>query len=311
MSSKPKQKRRAHEYYMEEAKKEALRSNCQQSHWGAVLVNSNGEIIGRGFTYVPIDDLFRYCNPCIRKHIRSGTQIEKCSSQHAEVMVFFNALAEYDMLDIIHADMYIYGYSEAEGDPSTPILIDYYPCMHCAKVMLIFKLRRLYLNRPVARNKSEAIYLPSKDDQQGDLKYNLTLNRYYKIDYITEFQLWYHPSIWLNLAGITISERPEHFKLGQKYRPPKSKNKVFEYMKARLGDMILHIPDDEELSLIVWMVDQILKDGYFDCSEYEIDFKKSMAMPEVTPVGDKSDTVRWVKHNFQINRVRDDVRKKD
>ena len=110
-----------------------------------------------------------------------------------------------------------------------------------------------------------------------------------------------------------IPKQPDIFKLGQKYRPPISENKVYEYMKARLGEMIVYKPDDEELSLIAWMTNQILKDGYFDCSEYEIDFKKSMALPTLLKTIDlnKPTTVEWVKHNFQIRRVRDDVRKRD
>jgi len=309
-------KRKAHEYYMEEAKKQAQESNCQESHWGAVLVNQQGKIIGRGFTYIPTEDLFRYCNPCIRKHIRSGTQTEKCSSQHAEVMVFFNALDEYDMSDITYSDMYLYGYSEIEGSPSIPILIQYYPCMHCAKVMLSFKLSKLWMYRPVAKNEAELIYLPKNE---GNVKYNLTLNQHYKLDSIEGKQLWYHPSIWLGLAGITIPERPDTFKLGQKYRPPYSRNKVYDYLRAYLGGnygTLMYEPDEKELPLIAWIIDQVLKDGYFDCSEYEIDFKKKMSMPKLFKpedlnLDDKIITHEFVNYNFQLRRVRDDVRKSD
>lgn len=295
---------------MQEARKQAELSNCQQTHWGAILVNWQGKIIGRGFNYVPDDQLLRHCNPCIRRNIRSCTQHEMCSARHAEVLCLENAAVEYGVDAAIDGDMYIYGYSEIEGNVNRPIIMEIYPCNDCAKAIIAAKVKRVFFYRPTAQNKEEELWLPKK---VGGERLDLNSMRTYAIDFIEGKQLWFHPSMWLGLAGKTLTSRDvkHRFKLGQTYRPPDSFNKAYEYIKARLGDKIVYLPDDEEMSLIVWMIDQIMQDGYFDFAEYEMDFNKKMSMPKLfPPVGlDEVVTVEFIHHNFQIRRVRDDVRK--
>ena len=295
---------------MEEAQKEAELSNCQQTHWGAVLVNWQGKIIGRGHNYVPHDDLFRHCNPCIRKNIRSCTQHEMCSARHAEVLCLEDSAAEHGVDAAVDGDMFIYGYSEIEGNKHMPIIMDIYPCMDCAKAIIASKVKKVWFYRPTAQNAEESLWLPKRAHRE---RMDIRTMRAYVLDYIQGKQIWYHPSIWLELAGKSLLFKQINFKLGQKYRPAVSYNKSYEYIKARIGDKVMYVPDDEEMSLIVWMIDQIMQDGYFDFSEYEIDLEKKMSMPKLFKTGDLDKEVvklDFVHHNFQLRRVRDDVRKK-
>lgn len=296
---------------MEEAKKEAVSSNCQQTHWGAILLDWQGKIIGRGHNYVPHDDLFRHCNPCIRRNIRSCTQHEMCSARHAEILCLEAAAVEHGVDAAIDGEMYIYGYSEIEGNKNVPIIMDIYPCMDCAKAIITAKVKKVWFYRPVAQSAEEALWLPKR---AGREKMDIRTMRTYVLDHIEGKQLWYHPSIWLGLAGKSLLFKHINFKLGQKFRPVEPYNKAYEYIKARLGDRLLYEPDDEEMSLIVWMVDQILEDGYFDFSEYEFDPEKRMSIPKLHKEGDlfkEVVEVEFVHHKFQIRRVRDDVRKKN
>lgn len=306
--SKKKLKSKPREYYMNEARKQALESNCQQTHWGAIVVDHEGEIIGRGFNYVPTDELYRYCNPCIRKDIRSSTQHEMCSARHAEVIALENVAVEHGIDGAEYCDMYLYGYNAIEDRSDKPIIMEYYPCMDCAKAMIYFGVQRVFLYRPVATTKEEELWLPK--DELGDInRYSFDLQRKYKLDWISNKQLWYHPSVWLGLAGRALKPHFYNYKLGKKYRPAVRENKVYEFMKLRLGEKILYKPDDEELSLMVWMVEQILQNGYFDFSEYEIDLDKKMAFVKLLEDKprhfDDIITLEWVNHDFQIRRVKE------
>lgn len=152
------------------AAKEAARSNCMQVYWGAIIVSRAGSIIGRGHTEVNSDDMFRFCTPsCIRKDIRSCTQTELCGSTHAETNAVEDALAQGNRILLQGSVMFLYGYKE---DPIKPIVMRYYPCMPCAKVMAKYKIDRLWFVQPTAdpRNERELMWLPY-DLSQRDKKY--------------------------------------------------------------------------------------------------------------------------------------------
>ena len=186
---KRKVERRNPQYYLMEAKKVAKNSNCETTHWGAVLVNWRGKIIGRGHNYVPHDDLFRYCRPCIRVDIRSGTQQELCGATHAEVNCIEDAIAEHGVDNVLYCEMYLYGYSEIEGTPNKPIVMLYYPCMTCSIKMMQYKVDKIWFYRPVARTPKERDWLPHSVTEK------------FLPDFITGNQFWFHPGIWLGLEG--------------------------------------------------------------------------------------------------------------
>ena len=185
------------EHYLEIAKEEARHSNCEQTHWGAVLVNWKGEIIGLGHNHVPHPDLFRYCKPCIRRKIRSCEEVEKCAAIHAEedaiLDVWRNGLRiEPD------TDMYLYGYNEVEGIPDKPIIMRYYPCMACARFILYHpNIKRLWFYRPVATTEEEKLWLPFPRHEKD-------YNRPYLPDFITGNQIWWHPGVYMGLEGTTL-----------------------------------------------------------------------------------------------------------
>jgi deoxycytidylate deaminase len=196
-------------FYLDEAKKEAMKSTCVVTHWGAVLVDWQGRIVARGHNQVAHTDLYRYCKPCIRKDIRSCTETERCAAIHAEVDVIQNALRNGHK-NMKYLSMYLYGYSELEGTPDEPILIRYYPCMACAKELLHFKVGNIWFYRPVAVTEEERDWLPFPKHEQD---YDKT----YLPDFIRGNQLWFHAGMWLGLEGHTISiDTGEVFKLGQR-----------------------------------------------------------------------------------------------
>jgi dCMP deaminase len=76
------------EKYMLVAAEEAKKSTCKKSQRGDVIVK-NGEVIGKGFNKVTIENL---CNPCVRENIRDNSKVELCSAIHAEQLAIIDAL---------------------------------------------------------------------------------------------------------------------------------------------------------------------------------------------------------------------------
>jgi len=70
------------------AAEEAKKSTCKKSQRGAVIVK-NGEIIGRGFNKVTIEE---FCDPCIREDIKDNSRVELCPASHAEQVAIIDAL---------------------------------------------------------------------------------------------------------------------------------------------------------------------------------------------------------------------------
>ncbi|HUS51192.1 MAG TPA: hypothetical protein VMZ91_13575 [Candidatus Paceibacterota bacterium] len=60
-------------------------SNCSKIHFGALITNRERSIISLGFNQAVIHKC------CLRKYIKSGTQIEQCCAIHAEQMAIINA----------------------------------------------------------------------------------------------------------------------------------------------------------------------------------------------------------------------------
>ena len=195
-------------YYLDEAKKEAKHSNCEQTHWGAVIVDWKGTIIGRGFNIVPHEDLYRHCKPCIRTNIRSCTQQEKCMAIHAEVRAIQDVYKSGNKIGH-DTDMYIYGYNEIAGTPGMPILIRYYPCMSCALQILASGIRNVWMYRPIATNEDEKCWLPFPKHEQD---YNLP----YMPDWIRSETLPWFAGVWIGIEGHELAlDRTEVVKLGK------------------------------------------------------------------------------------------------
>jgi len=197
-------------YYLEQAKEEARKSNCDQNHWGAVLVDWRGKIIGRGHNHVPHPDLFRYCKPCIRVDIRSCTEQERCAAVHAEEDAIINVYKNGNSIDK-DTDMYLYGYNEVEGIPDNPIVMKFYPCMLCARFIIRYKVARVWFFRPVAETEQERLWLPFP-------KHEKDYGKPYLPDYIEMNQFWFHPGVWLGLEGHELQASFKEdgvFKLGK------------------------------------------------------------------------------------------------
>ncbi len=182
------------DYYFELAKEQCIYSNCQEVYWGAVLVSLDGEVIGKGFNYVPSDALMRYCNPCIRTKIRSCTQSEKCAATHAEDNAIADALGGHNIDKISNSDMYIFGFRDS---PNVPIVLRYYPCMPCARKLIQYRIRNLWLYQPTAKNFKERKWLPFDEERMWAK---------FLPHFITGDQLWWHPGHWLGLEGSEIKD---------------------------------------------------------------------------------------------------------
>ncbi|MGB2580197.1 MAG: deaminase [Minisyncoccia bacterium] len=78
-------------HYFEEAAEEARKSLCTRSHCGAVIVDGEGVIVGRGYNAPPQDDIsIRRCN---RKHELDATfKSDKTCCVHAEQRAIMEAL---------------------------------------------------------------------------------------------------------------------------------------------------------------------------------------------------------------------------
>ena len=73
--------------YMEEAAEEAKKSTCKSSQRACVIVNNNGEIVGRGHNKPTMGE---YCDPCLRENIEGMKTTELCYAIHAEQMAMLN-----------------------------------------------------------------------------------------------------------------------------------------------------------------------------------------------------------------------------
>jgi len=83
-----------HEHFFEEARKVATRATCNKAHCGAVVVTTNGEIIGRGYNAPPEgDESQRMCDIELDKTIKQNN--DKTCCVHAEWNAIIDALKHH------------------------------------------------------------------------------------------------------------------------------------------------------------------------------------------------------------------------
>ena len=83
-----------HEHFFEEARKVATRATCNKAHCGAVIVTTNGEIIGRGYNAPPEgDESQRMCDVELDKTIKQNN--DKTCCVHAEWNAIIDALKHH------------------------------------------------------------------------------------------------------------------------------------------------------------------------------------------------------------------------
>jgi deoxycytidylate deaminase len=80
-------------FFLEQAAKEARKSNCRKSQRGAIVAGEFAGILGRGCNMPTI------CGKCcMRMKIHDNGQVERCTAIHAEQMAVLNALSSRDSL---------------------------------------------------------------------------------------------------------------------------------------------------------------------------------------------------------------------
>ena len=107
------------------AVEEANKSTCKKSQRGAVIVK-NGEIIGRGYNKVTIEE---FCDPCIREHITDNSRVELCSASHAEQLAIIDALKKGK--DLEGSRMYHIKVKDGKIRPSEDV-----SCTVCSRLVL-------------------------------------------------------------------------------------------------------------------------------------------------------------------------------
>lgn len=129
------------EWYMNIAIETARRSTCIRRCYGAVVVNSAGEIVSTGHNGAPRGEA--HCdelNTCIRKqyNIPSGERYEFCRSVHAEM----NALLQAGRA-AAGCTMYLAGFERLTGAPSYDP-----PCLMCSKMLVNAGVGRVIVRTP-------------------------------------------------------------------------------------------------------------------------------------------------------------------
>lgn len=123
------------EYYLDIARKVAMRSTCMRRNYGAVLVK-NDEIIATGYNGAPRGDE-NCCDvgSCWRERhgIPHGEQYEKCVAVHAEMNCIVSAARD----EMIGSKLYLAGFEVVnEGENSTrKPLFRPEPCKICSKLI--------------------------------------------------------------------------------------------------------------------------------------------------------------------------------
>ena len=83
-----------HEKYFEEARDVALLATCNRAHCGAVIVSTDGQIIGKGFNAPPLgDESQRMCDVELDKSIKQNN--DKTCCVHAEWNAILDALKRH------------------------------------------------------------------------------------------------------------------------------------------------------------------------------------------------------------------------
>jgi len=83
-----------HTHYFEEAGNVAAHATCNRAHCGAIIVTSDGEIIGRGYNAPPEgDESQRMCDVTLDKTIKQNN--DKTCCVHAEWNAIIDALKHH------------------------------------------------------------------------------------------------------------------------------------------------------------------------------------------------------------------------
>ncbi|MBE3605037.1 hypothetical protein IMX07_15580 [bacterium] len=88
-----------HEDYFKEAGRVAHKATCNRAHCGAIIVSSEGRIIGKGYNAPPLgDEGQRMCDAQLDQSIKKNN--DKTCCVHAEWNALISALKEHgDMVD--------------------------------------------------------------------------------------------------------------------------------------------------------------------------------------------------------------------
>lgn len=83
-----------HESYFKQAAEVAVKATCNRAHCGAVIVATNGQIIGRGYNAPPLgDESQRMCDAKLDQSIKQNN--DKTCCVHAEWNAIIDALTNY------------------------------------------------------------------------------------------------------------------------------------------------------------------------------------------------------------------------
>lgn len=83
-----------HESYFKQAAEVAAKATCNRAHCGAVIVATNGQIIGRGYNAPPLgDESQRMCDAKLDQSIKQNN--DKTCCVHAEWNAIIDALTNY------------------------------------------------------------------------------------------------------------------------------------------------------------------------------------------------------------------------
>ena len=110
------------EKWMDYAAKVALKSVCQKSQRGAVVVRK-GKILGEA-----CNGASKKCNPCLRLYIHNNTRFDQCNGVHAEGTAVRNAAGEGVLKD---SRLYYVKTRDGKIIPSGD-----YACIECSGIIL-------------------------------------------------------------------------------------------------------------------------------------------------------------------------------
>lgn len=102
-------------------------SNCLKKHYGCYLLTEYGLFAATGFNYSVRPS---NCEPCPRRDIRGGHELEKCYAVHAEQMAVIGARLRSPYI------CYIAGYTpNPDGSRGKLWESTRFPCSFCARIL--------------------------------------------------------------------------------------------------------------------------------------------------------------------------------
>ncbi|PIU75857.1 hypothetical protein COS75_02180 [Candidatus Pacearchaeota archaeon CG06_land_8_20_14_3_00_35_12] len=112
---------------------EAKKSPCLRMHFGSIIVNSDTDVIGRGFNKPPYEP----CKTCPREelHIPPRTRAEYCHAYHAEQWAILDALNKSYFVK--GAVLVVAGYNPNNNEKT---VINRFSCTLCARTIAAYGL---------------------------------------------------------------------------------------------------------------------------------------------------------------------------